>query len=211
MDARLRQLQREASTGDLQARAKLLLGRVRAGELSEERLRLAAYLGDPASREALGEGAPEALQNWRSRELNKRTWAQDISRDYGEEGARRMLVAVMRESLSLPFPTPAEYLSLLESEEDLVACPCEQHRERAMDEELEFWRERAKGLPAILSAVVGMTRTFFTQAVNLPESSDYPAAGLRVANSIRTELIPWALGERDPVRERVEARRGSGA
>ena len=50
-DERLRQLEREAATGDGQARAKLLLERVRLGELSEERLRLAAYTRLPASRD----------------------------------------------------------------------------------------------------------------------------------------------------------------
>ena len=36
-DEHLRQLEREAATGDLQAQAKLLLERVLLGELSEER------------------------------------------------------------------------------------------------------------------------------------------------------------------------------
>lgn len=52
-DQRLRDLERDAASGDLQTQARLLLERVRVGQLTEERLRLAAYLGDEAARVAL--------------------------------------------------------------------------------------------------------------------------------------------------------------
>lgn len=54
MDERLRKLEREAALGGLDAQAKLILQRLRAGELTEKRIRLAAYLGDGAARLALG-------------------------------------------------------------------------------------------------------------------------------------------------------------
>lgn len=58
-DARLRALAREvALTGGLDARVRLLVERARAGDLPMERLRLAAYLRDPAARRALAPGAP---------------------------------------------------------------------------------------------------------------------------------------------------------
>lgn len=44
-DARLRELERRARTGDPQAEAEQLLARVRSGTLSRERLELAAYCG----------------------------------------------------------------------------------------------------------------------------------------------------------------------
>ena len=44
MDERLRDLERQAARGDVQAAAKLLLERVRVGELDRQRLRLAAFL-----------------------------------------------------------------------------------------------------------------------------------------------------------------------
>jgi hypothetical protein len=44
-DQRLRDLERDAAHGDLHARGRLLLERVRVGDLTQERLRLAAYLG----------------------------------------------------------------------------------------------------------------------------------------------------------------------
>jgi hypothetical protein len=49
-DQRLRDLERDAAHGGLQAGARLLLERVRVGDLTEERLRLAAYLGHEAAR-----------------------------------------------------------------------------------------------------------------------------------------------------------------
>ena len=36
-------------------------------------------------------------------------------------------------------------------------------------------------------------------------------AALTLLKVVRAALAPWALGERDPVRKRVETRRGSGA
>jgi hypothetical protein len=66
-DQRLRDLERDAAHGDLQARARLLLERVRVGDLTEERLRLAAYLGDEAARIAIGgagSDVPDNLLDW---------------------------------------------------------------------------------------------------------------------------------------------------
>ena len=53
-DERHRELERRASAGDVEAEAKLLLERVRSGDLTEGRLRLAASLQHPASKIGLG-------------------------------------------------------------------------------------------------------------------------------------------------------------
>ncbi|MCO5168334.1 MAG: hypothetical protein M9894_18500 [Planctomycetes bacterium] len=55
MDERLRGLERQAAH-DPEAAPRLLLERVRRGELPEERLELAGHLGHPAARQALGLG-----------------------------------------------------------------------------------------------------------------------------------------------------------
>lgn len=54
MDARLRNLERAALRGDVDAQTALLVARVRAGTISEDRVRLAAYLGDDIASEARG-------------------------------------------------------------------------------------------------------------------------------------------------------------
>lgn len=52
-DARLRSLERAAAAGDVEAQARQLAERVRAGTLTRERLELAAYCGDAGARMAL--------------------------------------------------------------------------------------------------------------------------------------------------------------
>lgn len=54
-DARLRSLERGASSGgDPEARARLIVERLRAGRLAHDQVRLAAHAGDPGARLALG-------------------------------------------------------------------------------------------------------------------------------------------------------------
>ena len=60
-DERQRELQRQAASGDVEAGAKLLLERVRSGEPTEERLRLAAYLSLEAAVVALEAFSLEGL------------------------------------------------------------------------------------------------------------------------------------------------------
>lgn len=88
-DARLRALAREvALTGGFEARVRLLVLRARTGDLALSRLRLAAYLRDPAARRALAADVPRA--------------PADVSRvlaglsAYGVEACLRAAVAVGR-------------------------------------------------------------------------------------------------------------------
>lgn len=59
MDERKRGFERKAASGDLEARAQVLKARERSGEITTKGLEIAAYLGDPASRFALGDDAPK--------------------------------------------------------------------------------------------------------------------------------------------------------
>lgn len=59
-DARSRLLARAAASGDLQAEARALVERVRRGDLTQERLELAAYCGHEGARVA----CPEAGWSW---------------------------------------------------------------------------------------------------------------------------------------------------
>lgn len=79
MDERLRALEAAAARGDVEARAALLRERVRAGRLEPERVRLAAYLGDAAARQA--DGRPLAVPG------DLHAWVQDLSQ-WGVEPAR---------------------------------------------------------------------------------------------------------------------------
>ncbi len=80
MDAARRARERAwaASAGD-DDEARLLLERVRTGALAPERLELAAWLGQPAARLALGDAAPAGdhvpLGRWARARPRMATWA----------------------------------------------------------------------------------------------------------------------------------------
>ena len=59
-DAELRELQRQADQGSLEASVQVLGERTRRGDVSRDCLRLAAFLGEPASLELVEERAPSA-------------------------------------------------------------------------------------------------------------------------------------------------------
>ena len=64
-DERLRGLEREAARGDPQAEARVLVERMRAGELGPENVALAAVLGDEAARQARPDWHATIHQAWR--------------------------------------------------------------------------------------------------------------------------------------------------
>lgn len=112
MDAHLRGLARRvaADSDDLDARVELLRGRVRTGELSEERLAFAAFLGDQASRLALGSSAPEVPENFEE-------WTGQFCQRYGPETDARAWLAEAR-SLCAGFdadPRPREAILAAEA------------------------------------------------------------------------------------------------
>ncbi|MCO5172530.1 MAG: hypothetical protein M9894_40050 [Planctomycetes bacterium] len=134
-DTRLRRLERAAAQGDLDARVRLLCERLRSGELDEERVRLAAYLGDPAARLLLGPKAPD-LPVIRARgglELNQRRWITGL-RAYGKEWLVRAAVAIARARFTAwdrwdeADERPRRALAAAEA---WLACPCEAHAEEA--------------------------------------------------------------------------------
>lgn len=70
-DESLRELERQwtQETGSLEAEAAFLLERMRMGQLSQDRLEVAAYFGQPAARAALSLPPPlgeQAVKNWRT-------------------------------------------------------------------------------------------------------------------------------------------------
>jgi hypothetical protein len=84
VDDRRRQAEREAAR-DPAAASRLLLERVRSGELDEERLRLAAWLGDPAAAAACRVDPPDDLAGW-----------VVAVADWGQQAFVRLQVAALR-------------------------------------------------------------------------------------------------------------------
>jgi hypothetical protein len=97
-DARLRDLERRATQGDLDARRDLLQLRLRSGRLDRERLQLTAYLGDVTAREVCGDrrwAVPPGAARWGTPIAAPLDWVEGL-RAWGKEAAVRAAVAAAR-------------------------------------------------------------------------------------------------------------------
>lgn len=112
-DARLRELERLAATGDEDARARLLLERERLGHFTRDRLALAAHAGDPAARRALD--LPAEV------ELHPLAWARGFYA-FGQHASVRVVAAAVLERLEPPHKERT--LALLAP---WLRCPCDEH------------------------------------------------------------------------------------
>ncbi len=155
-DARLRELERQAATGDLAAAGRLLLERERLGHVTRAQLELAAHAGDPGAARALEvTPASDAL-----------AWARGFYR-FGQEACVRVTAAAgttLRET-GPPLLTRggAERQAPLQALRPWLACPCEAHAGPA----LRLARARPFELPSLPGVVLGL------------DWSDGPAALLR--------------------------------
>jgi hypothetical protein len=121
-DQRLRRLEREAEA-DPAALVRLLRERLRAGALSEQDLRLAAYLGHAPAAEAIGERPfPPGVRDLQARLIGLY--------EFGLEAALRAQVALARAFMpqfEADRPGDRRPHEALEAVEAWIACPCEEH------------------------------------------------------------------------------------
>ena len=130
-DTWLRRHERAAAQGDLEASVHFLCDRLRRGNLTEERVRLAAYLGDPSARLLLGDRAPElpAIRARAGLELNQRRWVTGL-RAYGKEWLVRAAAAIAHtrlEAWSQWDDTDERPRRALAAAEAWVLCQCDAH------------------------------------------------------------------------------------
>lgn len=117
-DAELREQERRWKESNLPAdEASYLLARVRAGELSPQRLELAARLDHPAARIALGSMAPALFD-------------PDSEQDPFEDDEAAVRAAIAAARFVLP-PKSAEARHALAAAEAWARCPCAAHAEAA--------------------------------------------------------------------------------
>lgn len=217
-DQRLRDLERDAALGDLHAQARLLLERVRVGDLTEERLRLAAYLGhEPAelARRLAAISPPETPADTRSLASGLRHFEQSISVRAVVTIARSRLPAWERWST-----TDRRPLLAIEAAESWLDCPCELHMSAAADAHdavrdatqplvaLSSWQLRH--LNGVRSPELSVCQRAKTAGYAAGEAARAAASGsarhasasvLRVLGHdedetmqvVRTALVPWAL------------------
>lgn len=133
-DERIRELERRfKETGSVEDEAAWLKERVRVGDLTEERLSLAAYCGHKAARTAQGRQSsyqvPESrLRSW----FNGLVWAAWSSKPVVVRAAN----AAARFSVtdwSKQWQTPDDLLAALQAVDAWLDCPCPQHRSRAKE------------------------------------------------------------------------------
>lgn len=223
MDQRTRDLERSAQTGDATAEVVLLRRRVRAGDLSPERLSLAAFLGHLASRELLGREAPSVPAGYQD-------WLEPL-RGRGPEVVMRASVAAASRVVpllgSLLLTSDAEHPQpVLDAAEVALVCPCLPHvravlhaaqgcedaRRRPAAVQLDRQREAAVSACTSLALLFGdpdsaweamhHARLSAFAAVEPDPGAEHDTlpgeAGRLIKDAVRAELVPWALGIEPP-------------
>ncbi|MBX3467746.1 MAG: hypothetical protein KF878_12750 [Planctomycetes bacterium] len=133
-DAKLRELERRwRETGAVEDEAAYLLERVRVGDLTRERLELAAYCGHEGARRAVGDvqpGEAETLGAWASALISR--W-----RDGAIRASEAVAVAVAREWLVADhsFAGGRTLSPFVESVRRWQACQCDDHRQRVVSQD----------------------------------------------------------------------------
>lgn len=128
MDEDLRELERAAARGEPGARRALLVARLRAGRLDDERVAYAAALGDDDARALLGESAPERL--------GLLAWLEAVRHEpWGPSVGLAAAVAAARASLPTfadRHPEDRGPQRCIDAAQAVLDCPCDAHRHAAM-------------------------------------------------------------------------------
>jgi hypothetical protein len=208
-DDRLREVEREAAWGDPAGRARLLVERVRAGQLEHERLRLAAWLGDRAACLATGEagGPGAAASGSQTRRGRRDAWTRALAA-WGKEAIVRAAYVVARDELRhwrRHYRDDASLPGVLDAVAAWIGCPCDPCA-RAVGRAVE-----AGALPEGKDNRSGRAKWHVVQAALAARAPGDEAATAhalevmgespagQVRDAIRRALVPWALGhEPDP-------------
>jgi hypothetical protein len=194
-DDRLRDLERRAQAGDLEAQARLLRERLRAGDLTQGRLELAAYLGHEPARVALGPTAPDEPADLNALAGGLQKW--------GPPAVLRAVAAATRSFVDQANDTPRTRessiraaLASLDALDRWVECPCAEHQQAL---------QATLGPSVILSTVVqacltiadsGSYSTLMRTVIGLLTA--FQRGPQAVLQAVRADMIPWALREEPP-------------
>jgi hypothetical protein len=213
-DERIRDLERLAATGSIPHKTQWLVHRVRIGELSTDRLRLAAYLGDVAALAALTE---EEVHSPRTHELKYmrrsnqpfRDWVSGLAEAWPnpkEIAVRACMVLVryhlrtvgfVRGELEAPKET---VLAVVSNAESWLSCPCWDHAEAVFLTGHELLLPYPSCLRFLKRAVAWDTPRAheWTDPARAIRDSAAVCAKLGSPEGVRrvleTELLAWALG-----------------
>jgi hypothetical protein len=223
-DEQLRELARLAEAGDPNAGGRLIHGRVRAGALDWERVRLAAYLGDTSARVALSDDAPALVTDLGSWLGGLVAWGREADlraaiaaarlvvsewEDYcSDDRPRQALEAGEAWALDPSQPNTAAVVDAVVAGRDALT----DRDDVFEDEEDDTIQEAGRALvraaeAAMLDTPNASAREVGLTVVRAGLQSEIGPAEVRTA--VRTELVPWALGNHDPLRERVDSGRSA--
>ena len=206
-DERLRELERRwKETCATQDEAAYLVERTRSGELDQNRLELAAYLGHAASLVALGDEAPEVLTAddlppYRLRLDQGRSnmgYLEEVGAWWGQEFCIRISRAEAW-TLNPTRETSMEIGPLLDSNNNLSWAIRGPHHIANVAKGPPGWKETTYS-HHLARTVLAATR------IAVSSRKAQRAEREALLDLTREDLAPWALGYFDPVRDRVAAR-----
>jgi hypothetical protein len=192
-DATLREAERRArATASVDDAARLLLERVRVGDLPIGGLTLAAYLGDPAACAAIGE--PRSLTD-DATDLDAALWARGLIA-WGEEALARGLVASCMTAMER-LPEVDEQLraeSIAAFEPWWREATVERHRDLALGVGIPDVPTPPGARAHPLGAFTKMaTLATWGQKKHLLELTDHTGALDLRPSAMSGRLLPWAL------------------
>lgn len=200
-DERLRQLERRwKETGSVEDEAAFLLGRVRAGDLTDERLELAAFCGHAGARRA----CPQVVRNppqdpVRLFEEVEGSWGKRVAVGVAVAAAQAALTSCSRSG----HPEAAVPTFLVDAADAAFKCPCSTHAEAAWAAYKkfsgEFWRTADavdNRLRSAQSAALACARAAASRhdAASKAVQEAVAVAGVHgVHDEILRYLLAWAL------------------
>lgn len=193
--------------GDPEGEAQLLLERLRIGETTQGKLELAAHLGHPAARKALGQPG-EGPEDWLT---GLEGW--------GKAPLVRVAVACGRWALPTPLGEELRLVeAALEAAEDWVRAPSEGNRvgarlaaeeleafvatlDAAVDDELVFEVEVITCVArAAEESRLEVVKHHVTRLLDLVDGLERGEAA-EARDAMRHSLLSWALEDQDPLAE----------
>jgi len=212
-------LRAQLHSGD---RGQVLRLRVELGELSPDRVRLAAYLGDPRAHELLGLPLCRRWTRYSQSTGETRDWVRGLA-TWGKEPLVRACRVAVRAHVALAWPrVDGDTLASLRAAEpvmlDWIRDPSEPQRAAAGRLAARLGRTwqipvaSRRVLTVCLQAVASRYGAERAAVQGLGEADVEPEwtsvraakrAGVgrgRLRHGIQRELLPWALGHDDPCR-----------
>ncbi len=226
-DEKLRELERRwKESGSVEDESAWLRERVRVGDLAPSKLQLVAELGDPAAQHALGHASVglageefNGLASWEKEFMIRAGVAAlwvglsvwEVYRE--DDGLQRLLTLACEWVVS---PSPELATEVLRAARAVGGASGMGSLDEVLDEVLreEFEGQGFQRVRRLIDGAESLADAVYRpgqHACAAPTLEAIAAAAdattqVAVGNAIRRELRSWALGGRDPIRERVEAR-----